>query len=150
MEFSDTSKAVGLFLASQLYMMAKEYDNVVDFTIGDPDIPTDAVICQAACDAAMTGHTRYSANSGIPELKDAISKRINETRGTSYNASNIVTTIGATEALFVAFMALLNKGDEVIVLAPYWIQYENMTKFFGGKAIIIDKLKRVLNLIYRQ
>lgn len=141
MEFSDTSKVVGPLLARQLYMMAKEYDNVVDFTIGDPDIPTDAVICQAACDAAMTGHTRYSANAGIPELKDAISKRINETRGTSYNASNIVTTIGATEALFVAFMALLNKGDEVIVLAPYWIQYENMTKFFGGKAIIIDKFK---------
>lgn len=141
MEFSSTSKVVGPLLARQLYMMAKEYDNVVDFTIGDPDIPTDAVICQAACDAAMTGHTRYSANAGIPELKEAISKRINETRGTNYNANNIVTTIGATEALFVAFMALLNKGDEVIVLAPYWIQYENMTKFFGGKAIIVDKFK---------
>ncbi len=142
MEFSDTSKVVGPLLARQLYMMAKEYDNVVDFTIGDPDIPTDAAICQAACDAAMTGHTRYSANAGIPELKDAISKRINETRGTDYTANNIVTTIGATEALFIAFMALLNKGDEVIVLAPYWIQYENMTKFFGGKAIIIDKFTK--------
>lgn len=87
----------------------------------------------------MSGHTRYSANAGIPELREAISKRINETRGTNYTANNIVTTIGATEALFIAYMALLNKGDEVIVFAPYWIQYENMAKFFGAKAVIIDK-----------
>lgn len=139
MEFSETSKVVGPLLARQLYMMAKEYDNVIDFTIGDPDIPTDKAICQAACDAAMTGHTRYSANAGIPELRDAISKWINQSRGTSYTANNIVTTIGATEALFIAYMALLNKGDEVIVLAPYWIQYENMAKFFGAKAVIVDK-----------
>lgn len=74
----------------------------------------------------MTGHTRYSANAGIPELRDAISKWLNQSRGTNYAANNIVTTIGATEALFIAYMALLNKGDEVIVLVPYWIQYENM------------------------
>lgn len=139
MEFSETSKVVGPLLARQLYMMAKEYDNVIDFTIGDPDIPTDKTICQAACDAAMTGYTRYSANAGIPELRDAISKWINSTRGTNYTANNIVTTIGATEALFIAYMALLNKDDEVIVIAPYWIQYENMAKFFGARAIIVDK-----------
>ena len=139
MVFSETSKVVGPLLARQLYMMAKEYDNVIDFTIGDPDIPTDKGICQAACDAAMSGHTRYSANAGIPELREAISKWLNRVRGTEYTAKNIVTTIGATEALFIAYMALMNKGDEVIILAPYWIQYENMAKFFGAKAVIIDK-----------
>lgn len=142
MVFSETSKVVGPLLARQLYMMAKEYDNVIDFTIGDPDIPTDKAICQAACNAAMTGHTRYSANAGIPELRDAISKWINQARGTNYAANNIVTTIGATEALFIAYMALLNRDDEVIVLAPYWIQYENMAKFFGAKAVIIDKFSK--------
>lgn len=139
MEFSDTSKVVGPLLARQLYMMAKEYDNVVDFTIGDPDIPTEKAICQAACDAAISGHTRYSANAGIPELRDAISKWVNETRGTDYTANNIVTTIGATEALFIVYMALMNKDDEVVILAPYWIQYENMAKFFGAKAVVVDK-----------
>lgn len=139
MVFSETSKVVGPLLARQLYMMAKEYDNVIDFTIGDPDVPTDKGICQAACDAAMTGHTRYSANAGIPELREAIILWLNRVRGTSYTANNIVTTIGATEALFIAYMVLLNKDDEVIVLAPYWIQYENMAKFFGAKAVIIDK-----------
>lgn len=110
MEFSETSKVVSPLLARELYMMAKEYDNVIDFTIGDPDIPTDKAICNTACDAALSGHTRYSANAGIPELRAAISTWINKTRGTNYTANNIVTTIGATEALFVAYMALLNKG----------------------------------------
>jgi len=75
-------------------MMVKEYENVVNCTIGDPDINTDAAINQAACDVAKKGYTRYSANAGIPELKDAISERINETRDTNYNANNIVATIG--------------------------------------------------------
>lgn len=137
--FSESSKAISPTLARKLFMMAKEYDDVIDFTIGDPDIVTDKEICKAAYNASLNGHTRYSANAGIPELRNTIAKRLNEDYNTDFNLDNIAITVGAMEALYLSLMALINKNDEVIILAPYWIQYENMVKILNGKPIVIDK-----------
>ena len=138
MELSDLTRVVSPTLSRQLFMMAKKYDDVVDFTLGDPDIPTPLPICEAAINAAKAGHTRYAPNAGLPALREAIAKQVLKESGIAYEANNVAVTVGATEAVYLAFMACINPGDEVIILAPYWVQYENIVKLLGGKPVIVD------------
>lgn len=141
MEFSALTRVVAPTLSRQLFMMAKQYDEVVDFTLGDPDIPTPLPICEAATKAAVEGKTRYAPNAGLPALREIIAKQVSKESGLDYDANNVAVTVGATEAVYLAFMACINPGDEVIILAPYWVQYENIVKLLGGTPIIIDTFK---------
>lgn len=141
MELSNLSKVVAPTLSRQLFMMAKQYDDVIDFTLGDPDVPTPKAICDAAYDAAINGKTHYAPNAGLPALREAIAKQVSNESGIEYSANNVSVTIGATEAVYMSFMACINRGDEVIILAPYWVQYENIVKLLGGKPVIIDTFK---------
>lgn len=141
MELSALARVVAPTLSRQLFMMAKQYDDVVDFTLGDPDIPTPLPICEAAINAARAGHTRYAPNAGLPALREAIAKQVSKESGIAYEANNVAVTVGATEAVYLAFMTCINPDDEVIILAPYWVQYENIVKLLGGKPVIIDTFK---------
>ena len=141
MELSSLSRVIAPTLSRQLFMMAKQYDDVVDFTLGDPDLPTPHAISEAAYDAAKKGLTRYAPNAGLPALRDAIATQVTKESGITYEANNVAVTVGATEAVYLAFMACINPGDEVIILAPYWVQYENIVKLLGGKPVIIDIFK---------
>ena len=141
MELSALTRVVAPTLSRQLFMMAKQYDDVVDFTLGDPDLPTPEAICEAANKAAKEGKTRYAPNAGLPALREAIAKQVSKESGIAYTANNVAVTVGATEAVYMAFQAILNPGDEVIILAPYWVQYENIVKLLGGKPVIIDTFK---------
>ena len=140
-QLSDLTRVISPTLSRQLFMMAKQYDDVVDFTLGDPDIPTPLPICEAAIEAAKAGHTRYAPNAGLPLLREAIAKQVSKESGITYEANNVAVTVGATEAVYLSFMACINPGDEVIILAPYWVQYENIVKLLGGKPVIIDSFK---------
>lgn len=142
MELSALTRVIAPTLSRQLFMMAKRYDDVADFTLGDPDVPTPAAICKAAAKAAAEGKTRYAPNAGLPALRDVIAKQVSKESGIAYNANNVAVTIGATEAVYLSFMTCINPGDEVIILAPYWVQYENIVKLLGGKPIIIDTFKQ--------
>jgi aspartate/methionine/tyrosine aminotransferase len=141
MELSALSKVIAPTLSRQLFMMAKQYDDVIDFTLGDPDVPTPKAICDAAYDAAINGKTHYAPNAGLPALREAIAKQVAKESGNLYEGKNVAITIGATEAVYMSFMACINPGDEVIILAPYWVQYENIVKLLGGKPVIIDTFK---------
>lgn len=141
MELSNLTRIIPPTLSRQLFMMAKLYDDVVDFTLGDPDIPTPIPICEAAAYASKDGKTHYAPNAGLPMLRELISKRVSRENNFDYNANNVVVTVGATEAVYLSFMACINPGDEVIILAPYWVQYENIVKLLGGIPVIIDSFK---------
>ena len=141
MELSNLSRVVAPTLSRQLFMMAKQYDDVIDFTLGDPDVPTPKAICDAAYDAVINGKTHYAPNAGLPALREAIAKQVSKESGIEYTAKNVAVTIGATEAVYLSFMACINPGDEVIILAPYWVQYENIVKLLGGTPVIIDTFK---------
>ena len=142
MELSALTKVIAPTLSRQLFMMAKQYDDVIDFTLGDPDVPTPKAICDAAYDAAINGKTHYAPNAGLPTLREAIAKQVSKESGIQYSANNVAITIGATEAVYMSFMACINPGDEVIILAPYWVQYENIVTLLGGKPVIIDTFKK--------
>ena len=141
MELSTLSRVIAPTLSRQLFMMAKQYEDVIDFTLGDPDVPTPKAICEAAYNAAINGKTHYAPNAGLPALREAIAKQVCKESGIDYTANNVAVTIGATEAVYLSFMACINPGDEVIILAPYWVQYENIVKLLGGKPVIIDTFK---------
>lgn len=139
MELSDISRVIAPTLSRQLFMMAKQYSDVIDFTLGDPDIPTHKDICEAAYNATMDGKTRYAPNAGLPSLRETIASYTSAGTSYEYKAENVAVTFGATEAIYLAFMAILNPGDEVIILAPYWVQYENIVKLFGAEPVIVDE-----------
>lgn len=142
MELSNLSRVIAPTLSRQLFMMAKQYDDVIDFTLGDPDVATPQAICDAAYNAAIHGKTHYAPNAGLPALREAIAKQMSKESGIDYTANNVAVTIGATEAVYLSFMACINPGDEVIILAPYWVQYENIVKLLGGTSVIIDTFKK--------
>ena len=126
-------------LTRKLFNMAKEYDNVIDFTLGDPDVPTALGIKEAGCNAIMQSKTRYSQNAGLLELRQAISVYNKEKEGLEYDAnSEIIVTVGAMEGLYLAFMSLLNPGDEVIIPAPYYVNYKQMVQLCHAVPIIVE------------
>lgn len=139
MELSNISRVVAPTLSRQLFMMAKQYNDVIDFTLGDPDVPTHKDICEAAYKAMLDGKTRYAPNAGLPALRELLASYISNDTQYDYTAENVAVTFGATEAIYLAFMALLNPEDEVIILAPYWVQYENIVKLLGAKPVIVDE-----------
>ncbi len=117
--------------------MRREGLPVISFGAGEPDFPTPAPIARAGVAAIDAGYTKYTAVNGIPELREAIAGRLREDLGLDYSPDQIVVTNGAKEALFNAFQALLDPGDEVIIPAPYWVSYEAQVQLAGGAPIIV-------------
>ena len=126
-------------LGRKFLALAKQYDDVVDFTLGDPDIPTPDGICEAAFRAIREHKTRYTASAGLPLLREAIAAYEAEKCGIDIGPENVAITVGATEAIHLAFRMLLNPGDEVIIIGPTWPQCPNDVLLCGGKPIIADR-----------
>lgn len=139
MKISKRANAVEPSLSRQLFNMAKNYDDVVDLTLGDPDIMPSEKIRKAACEAVMGGKTKYSANAGLQTLREVIAKNFSE----EYNIQidpmkEIIMAVGGMEALYLSFACLLDDGDEVIILAPYYVNYKQMVQMCGAKPVIIN------------
>lgn len=117
--------------------MKREGKAVISFGAGEPDFPTPDPIAQAGARAIEEGYTKYTAVTGIPELREAIAQRLRDDLSISYSPEQIVVTNGAKEALYNAFQALLNPGDEVIIPAPYWVSYEAQVLLAAGKPVIV-------------
>lgn len=140
MQFTSKTDFITLTYSRQLCMLAKQYDDAINFTLGDPDLATPRPICDAAYKAMLEGKTHYAPNAGIPELRHAICDYVNRKKGGQYNSEQCIVTIGAVSAIYLSFMALLNPGDEVIIIAPYWSQYKNMVRLMDCQPVILDKL----------
>jgi aspartate aminotransferase len=112
--------------------------DVVALTIGEPDFDTPLNIRDAAKDAMDQGFTHYSPVAGIPELREAIAEKLRFENGLNYKASDIVLANGAKQALNNAVLSVIGQGDEVIILAPYWVSYEGSVKFAQGTPIVLS------------
>ncbi len=117
-------------------LRAKGMD-VVSLTVGEPDFDTPLNIQQAATAAMAAGFTHYSPVPGIPELRAAISKKLKVENGLDYAPSEICLANGAKQAIANAVLALIEPGDEVIMLAPYWVSYEITVRFAGGTPVVL-------------
>lgn len=120
--------------------MAKAYDDVIDFTLGDPDVPTHQKIKNAGCKAIQDSQTRYSQNAGLLELRKVISDYYIRKEGFEYDpVSEIMVSVGAMEGLYLALLSITNPGDEYIIPAPYYVNYGQMVHMCGGIPVIVDK-----------
>ena len=112
-------------------------EDVIGLGAGEPDFDTPEHIKAAAIEAIKKGETKYTAVDGIPELKEAIVKKFQRDNNLNYKPSQICVSSGAKQSVFNAIMAAINEGDEVIIPAPYWVSYPDMTLLFGGKPVIV-------------
>ena len=111
--------------------------DVVGFGAGEPDFRTPENICNAAIDAINDGFTKYTAASGIKELKQAICDKFKEFNKLNYEPDQIVISNGGKHSLTNVFTVLCNPGDEVIIPAPYWLSYPEIVKLAGGEPVIV-------------
>lgn len=131
------SPSVTLSLAARAKELKKQGLDVCSMSVGEPDFDTPQAIKEAGIKAINEGKVRYIASSGLPELKDEIVKKM-AAQGVKTSADNIIISTGAKFALFEAITALCGEGDEVIVLAPYWLSYPEMIKASGAKTIVVN------------
>ena len=134
---------IELSLVRSLFNEAKKYDDVIDFTLGDPDVQPHQAIKDAACAAIQEGKTRYSQNAGLLDLRQTIGKYYVRKEGFEYNPeTEIMVTVGAMEGLYLALLSMLNPGDEVILPAPYYVNYAQMVRMCHAEPIIVDSPER--------
>lgn len=110
---------------------------VCAFAAGEPDFNTPDCI-KNACEAALDEHkTRYVAAAGLPELRTALSEKLQAENGVSYEPSQILVANGGKHALAQVFQTLINPGDEVIIPAPFWLSYPEMVRVAGGVPVFV-------------
>jgi aspartate aminotransferase len=111
--------------------------DIVDLSVGEPDFDTPDPIVEAGKAALDAGHTGYTSSNGIPDLRDAIAKRL-RSNGIDAESDEVIVTPGAKQALYETVQTLVDDGDEVVLLDPAWVSYEAMVKLAGGELTRID------------
>jgi aspartate aminotransferase len=129
------SATIGLI--GRIKQMQAEGLPVISFGQGEPDFPTPVPIKVAAFEALERNYTRYTPAGGLPELRNIIAARVTQDTGLTYTSNQIVATSGVKEGLFLAFLALCDPGDEVIVPAPYWVSYIEQIRMAEAVPVIV-------------
>lgn len=125
-------------------LMAAKYgaENVFDFSLGNPNVPAPEEVKQAILDILENEDPvkvhGYMSNAGFPETRAAIAENLNRRFGTSFSERNIIMTVGAASGLNILLKTMLEPGDEVIALAPYFVEYGNYVRNYDGKLVVIS------------
>lgn len=142
-----STKALNIESSLTLALTAKAEElrskgiDVISFGVGEPDFNTPKNIINAAINAMNSGKTKYTATSGIIELKKAIIKKLEKDNNLNYNIDNIIISTGAKQCLANIFTAILNDNDEVLVPVPYWVSYPELIKLNNGVPVFIEGSK---------
>jgi aspartate aminotransferase len=112
--------------------------DVLDLTVGEPDFDTPLFIREAAKAALDQGFTKYTPVPGLPDLRQAICRKLKRDNGLDYAPENIVVSTGAKHSIINICLALLNPGDEVILLSPYWVSYLGMVRLAGATPVFVE------------
>ncbi len=112
--------------------------DVVSLTLGEPDFDTPENIQSAATAAMKAGLTHYAPVMGIPELRAALSRKLKTENGLDYGPDDICLANGAKQAIANAILSIIGPGDEVIMLAPFWVSYEITVRFAGGIPVVLS------------
>jgi aminotransferase len=122
----------------KFFDIAATMDDVISLGIGEPDFVTPEPFLEAGIRSLREGETHYTSNSGILELRQSLSRHLNKLYGVNYDAeSEIIITVGVSEALYLVMSAILDPGDEVIIPEPCFVAYAPEVSLAGGKAVTI-------------
>jgi aspartate aminotransferase len=112
-------------------------EDVLDFSVGEPDQPTPAHISAAAVAAIGSGRTRYTPSAGLPELRSAVAARYQKDFGVGFAPSEVAITAGGKQALYLACQALLDRGDEAIIPSPHWPTFSEAVRLAGARPVLV-------------
>ena len=118
--------------------MSKRYDDIINLSVGDPDYPADKTCLDLMYQDALAGHTRYTEYYGDPELREETIKMYKEDYGVDVAMNELLITAGGTHALYVVMQTILDPGDEVIAIAPYYTYYKDQVEMAGGKLVVYN------------
>tara|TARA_Y100001968_G_C19387246_1_gene733544 strand:- start:2 stop:1195 length:1194 start_codon:yes stop_codon:yes gene_type:complete len=126
-----------LAISAKAKALKDQGKNICSLSAGEPNFNTPSFITQAAINALNKGETRYGPAAGDPILREAIALKLSKINRISTKAENVLVTNGGKQAIFNLMQVLLNPGDEVIILSPYWLSYPEIVSLTGAKSIII-------------
>ena len=133
----DVKPSSTLAISAKAKQLKANGKDVIDFSAGEPDFPTPDYVCDAARQAIAQGRTKYTATPGIPELRAAIANRVARDYGFTWAPEKYVVTSGAKHAIYLALLALVNPGDEVLIPAPYWVSYPPQVTLCDAVPVIL-------------
>lgn len=119
------------------FELVLQHDNLINFSVGEPDFNTPTHIVDTAVEKLRDGETRYASSAGLPLLRQTVAEWMNQRKHVSLKENNIVITTGAMQALYIIWDALLNPGDEVLVGAPFFANYIGQIQGNGGKVVYV-------------
>lgn len=138
---ADRTRRIGpsqtVAIDSKFKRLKAEGRDVLSLGAGEPDLDTPVHAKDAAIDSIRKGLTKYSMVTGLPALKEAISRKFKRDNGLDYPAANIVVSGGAKHCVFNALLALVQEGDEVIIPSPCWVTYPELVRFLGGVPVLL-------------
>ncbi len=132
------SPSTTLAITAKAKEMKESGIDVIGLGAGEPDYNTPANILDAAWKSMKDGKTKYTPSGGLPELKDAVIRKLARDQQLTYDRAEIMIGVGAKHVLYTLFQAILDPLDEVIIPAPYWVSYPEQVKLAGGKPVIVD------------
>lgn len=122
----------------KMFNKALQYENPINFTIGEPDFIASDHVAAAACKAILEGKSKYSENAGIKPLREAISRYLKQEIGMCYSPEyEITVNVGAMNSIFEGLKAVIDSNDEVIVIEPCWTNYIQQIQMCGGKPVSV-------------
>ena len=132
------SESITIAITTLAQELKAEGKDILSFSAGEPDFGTPQVIKDAAIQAINDNFTKYTAVDGIPDLKEAVANKLKRDNNLTYAPNQIIVNNGAKHSLFNLFSATIDKGDEVIIPAPYWVTYPELVKYCGGTVVEIQ------------
>ncbi|MFC7395296.1 aminotransferase [Scopulibacillus cellulosilyticus] len=135
---SDTVKKMKPSGIRRFFDLASQMDNVISLGVGEPDFVTPWHVIEASFHSLEKGYTAYTANAGLPALREEISGYLENNFGVSYNPEEeVIVTVGASQAIDIALRAIVNPGDEVIVVEPCFVSYAPSVELAGGVPVSV-------------
>ncbi len=137
-KFAQIAPSLTLSITAQAKKMQAEGQDIASFGAGEPDFDTPQHIKDAAIEALQAGRTKYTAATGIPELKKAIAEKLLRDNQIEYSPDQISVNVGAKHSCYNAILATCDPGDEVIIPAPYWTSYPDMVRLAGAEPYAVE------------
>jgi aspartate aminotransferase len=134
-KIASVAPSATIAISDKAKRMQRDGIDIISLSIGEPDFDTPRHIKDACIDALNRGETHYAPSNGIPELLSAISEKIARENHFSCSPEQVIVTCGAKDAIYEAMEAVLNPGDETIILTPAWVSYEPCVQIAGGKVV---------------
>jgi len=122
----------------RVFDLGAKLKDPINFSIGQPDFPVPPEVRAAAARAIEEGRNRYTPTQGIEPLRARVARKLREVNGITADVDDVLITSGSSGGIFLAYAALLNPGDEIVIPDPYFVMYPQLATFFGAKPVFVD------------